>query len=406
MLRTWIVLPVFIFSLAISAMADTNLEGFNKRFTFKRSADGSLQSVKMNFATKGFTIAPYLRQIKEDLKSEIERMRQKSAYQAELDDFTEFLGDGQPNTKENQENIALVRDAIENLPNVDVDSSFSQIQANGVLKQFEFDLKDALAMLDVSIIAYPNDARFFYRKNVTYEVVKKALDFAKKKFDSVPLLNLVSFVIVQVHEMALEQRTFHQNMMLHYLQNFSPEELGLSKKEADMVFSSIYESRISALNLPESNKAASNWLRYGSDSFFSIVRSANTKIRRSASTYDSVSTRYNYAFVEVVENGEKLVKNLVDGKHMFSSKAATAYNYTKPNQIKRTRALLNIGELALGFLPIPGWIKSQVEGFVESFYVQQRLTEGALVGYFESNGNATMARTIKNQMANPYIIFE
>ena len=406
MLRTWIVLPVFIFSLAISAMADTNLEGFNKRFTFKRSADGSLQSVKMNFATKGFTIAPYLRQIKEDLKSEIERMRQKSVYQAELDEFTEFLGDGQPNTKENQENIALVRDAIENLPNVDVDSSFSQIQANGVLKQFEFDLKDALAMLDVSIIAYPNDARFFYRKNVTYEVVKKALDFAKKKFDSVPLLNLVSFVIVQVHDMALEQRTFHQNMMLHYLQNFSPEELGLNKKEADMVFSSIYESRISALNLPESNKAASNWLRYGSDNFFNIVRSANTKIRRSASTYDSVSTRYNYAFVEVVENGEKLVKNLVDGKHMFSSKASTAYNYTKPNQIKRTRALLNIGELALGFLPIPGWIKSQVEGFVESFYVQQRLTEGALVGYFESNGNSAMARTIKNQMANPYIIFE
>ncbi|MEX1098853.1 MAG: hypothetical protein WEB87_00420, partial [Bacteriovoracaceae bacterium] len=109
---------------------------------------------------------------------------------------------------------------------------------------------------------------------------------------------------------------------------------------------------------------------------------------------------------EVVEEGERVVKNLVDTKHMFSGKAATAYNYAKPNKIKRTRALLNLGEVGLGFLPIPGWIKAQAESFLESFYVQQRLTEGALVGYFESTGDSVMARTIKNQMANPYIIFE
>lgn len=190
------------------------------------------------------------------------------------------------------------------------------------------------------------------------------------------------------------------------MQNFSPEELGFSKKEVDTIFSSIYESRISALNLPESNRAASNWLRYGTDNFFTMVRSCNNKIRRSAYTYDAVNGRYNFAFVEVVEDGERVVKNLVDGKHTFSSKASTAYNYAKPNKIKRNRALLNLGEVGLGFLPIPGWIKSQVEGFLESFYVNQRLTEGSLVGYFESQGNMSMARAVKSQMGNPYIIFE
>ncbi len=137
-----------------------------------------------------------------------------------------------------------------------------------------------------------------------------------------------------------------------------------------------------------------------------MLRSCNSKIRLTASTYDSVNGRYNYGFVEVVEEGEKVVKNLVDTKHMFSMKAATAYNYAKPNKIKRIRSLLNLGELGLGFLPIPGWIKAQVEGFVESFYVKQRLTEGALVGYFESKGNMVMAKKVKNQMANPYILFQ
>ncbi len=137
-----------------------------------------------------------------------------------------------------------------------MDESFAAIQTKGVLKKFEFDLRDALKMLDLSIIANPNDARYFYRKNVTYEVVNRALNFAKKKFDNVPILNLVSFVIVKVHDLVLEQRTFHQNMLLHYLQNFTPEELGLSKKEADTVFSSIYESRIAPINFGESNRAA------------------------------------------------------------------------------------------------------------------------------------------------------
>lgn len=402
MKRTWMALALLVLSFTLSA---ADLDGYKKRFVIKRTQDGKLDSVKMKF-TKGFSIAPYLAQIKNDIKAEIANMSNKSAYRAELDEFITYLEDGSAYTKENQENIGHVRHAIENLPNVDVDESFEGIQAHGVLEKFEFDLKDALKMMDLSIIANPNDSRFFYRKNVTYKAATMALDFAKKKFDSVPLLNLVSFVIVQVHDMVLEQRTFHQNMLLHYLQNFKPSELGITKEEADKIFSSIYESRIGLVNLLESNRAASNWLRFGTDKFFTTVRAANNKIRRSTHSYDSVNERYNYAFVEVVEDGEKVVKNLVDGKHMLSSAAPTAYYYSRPNKVKRTRALLNIGEVALGFLPIPGWIKSQVEGFVESFYVNHRVTEGALVAYFESNGNMTMARNIKNQMGNPYILFK
>ena len=405
MKRTRIVLFLTFVFFAFSASAnDTNLnESLYKRFVFKKNDQGQLDSVKMKFMGK-FSLKPYLVQIKNDIKAEIERMRSKGNYEQEVDLLIDELTEG-VQSKDVDENSILLRDSLLNLKNVNVDQAFSEIHDHGVLKKFEFELKDVLKMLDLSIIANPNDARFFYRKNITYQVVTRALNFAKKKFDNIPILNLVSFVIVKVHDLVLEQRLFHQNMLLHYLQNYNHEDLGLEKKEVDFIMSSIYESRIPAMNYPESNAAAANWTDYGFDKFFTMVRSANTRIRRTNSTYDSVNSRYNFAFVEVVEKGERVVKNLIDSNHMFSTKAPTAYNYDKPGKVKRTRALLNLGQVGLGFLPIPGWLKAQAQSFIESFYVKQKLTEGALVAYFEEQGNMVMAKKIKSQMINPYIQF-
>jgi len=404
MKRTRIVLFLSLFAFSLSASANSNVADLlSKRFIFKKDDQGKLDTVKMKFLGK-FSLKPYLMQIKEDIKAEIERMRSKEDYQGELDEFiAEISKDA--NNKEVDENSIVIRDSLLNLKNLDVDSAFTQIHSHGVLKKFEFELKDVLKMLDLTIIANPNDARFFYRKNVTYEVVTRALNFAKKRFDNIPILNLVSFVIVKVHDLVLEQRQFHQNMLLHYLQNHTASDLGLEKKEVDFVMSSIYESKIAAINLPESNAAAANWTDYGFNKFYTMVRGANTRIRRTNSSYDAINGRYNYGFVEVVEEGERVVKNLIDNKHSFSSKAPTAYNYDKPNKVKRMRSLLNLGQVGLGFLPIPGWLKQQAQNFIESFYVKQKLTEGALVAYFEEQGNLVMANNIKSQMINPYIQF-
>lgn len=405
MKRTRIVLFLSLFAISLSASANSEVQALlSKRFIFKKNDQGQLDTVKMKFTSK-FSLRPYLIQIKNDIKAEIDRIRSNTkSYDGELDEFIAYLEqDGYH--KDIDENSLVIRDALKNLPNVKVDQAFQEIHAHGVLKRFEFEFKDILKMLDLTIIANPNDARFFYRKNVTYEVVTRALNFAKKKFDNIPILNLVSFVIVKVHDLVLEQRLFHQNMLMHYMENHDHTALGLTMKEVDMVMSSLYESRISALNLPESNNAARNWTNYGFDKFFTMVRGANTRIRRTNSTYDQVNKRYNFAFVEVVEDGERVVKNLIDNKHSFSTKAPTAYNYDNPNKVRRTRSLLNLGQVALGFLPIPGWLKDQAQNFLESFYVQQKLTEGALVGYFEEQGDARMAKAIKSQNINPYLKF-
>jgi hypothetical protein len=406
MKRARIALLCLVFSLQAFGSTPMSMDGFNKRFVIKKNDNGEITAVKMKFFTKKFTLKPYLIQIKNDIKEEIERMRSqdKSVNQAQLDAFMDELIAGSDKSNEAYENAKIVRDSLENLPTINVDETFAEIQKHDVLNKFAFDLKKALKMLDLSIVADPTDARFFYRKNVTYEVVRRAIDFAKKKFDNVPVLNLVSFVIVKVHDLVLEQRLFHQNMLLHYMQNFETK-LGMTESEVNRVFSSIYESRIAATGYGESNRAAANWEMYGLDKFFGIVRAGNTRIRRSNSTYQ-MGNKLNFAFVKMTnEKGEKIISHLGHNKHQFSSKMAEAYNFDKPNKVKRFRSLLNLGQVGLGFLPLNGNIKSLISGFVESFYTAQKRTEGALVGYFESTGNTEMFNAVLKQNINPYLVY-
>jgi hypothetical protein len=390
-------------SLTSSVFAAQDLSGFEKRFNFVKNEAGEVTYVKMNLVNSKFTILPYVRQVRDDIKSEIKRMQSKSS-QAELEAFYDELYAGGDKSAEHAENVLAIRDSMENFKSVDIDKFFKRVETKSVLANFKKELQKALDKYSLANIASTQDPRYFYKRNVTYAVVTKALEFAKKQFGEVPLLNLASFVIVKVHDMVLEQRLFHQNMLLHYLENVSEADLGISAKDADKIFSSIYESRIGVLSYRESNAAAANWTRYGLDKFYSMVRGANNRLRRSSRTLSNVK-RLNYAFFEAKVDGERVIQNLVSNKHKFSGKMAIAYYYEKPNKVKRFRSLLNLGELGLGFLPLPGWLKSQVESFIASYYVEQKRTEGALIGHFELNGNAVMAKSIKNQLINPYIKF-
>jgi tRNA splicing endonuclease len=382
------------------------MDGFNKRFKIVKNDQGEVTAVRMKFLSN-FSLKPYLVQIKNDLKEEIARMQSKgkSVTDAELDALVDELIAGSDKSDEARENAYVVRDSLINLPNIDVDNSFKEVMKHDVLKRFEFDLRDALKMLDLRIVADPTDARYFYRKTVTYEVVSRALKFAKKRLGSVPVLNLATFIIVKVHDLVVEQRQFHQNMLLHYLEKFE-SKLGMSASDVNKVFSSIYESRIGVTGYLESNRAAASWDKYGIDKFFASVRAGNNKIRQ-ATQYGTMSRsdKLNFSFIDATVDGKKVILNLVNNQHMFSGNMGIAYHYEQPNRVKRFISLLNLGQVGLGFLPIPGWIKSAAESFAESFYIKQKTAEGALVGHFESTGNSEMMDAIVRQNINPYLVF-
>jgi hypothetical protein len=64
--------------------------------------------------------------------------------------------------------------------------------------------------------------------------------------------------------------------------------------------------------------------------------------------------------------------------------------------------MLNLGELGLSFITMPASIKDTVGNFIKSFYVNQKITEGALYGYFESNSETFGMSQVKTQYLNPF----
>lgn len=405
-----ILFALTLLALSLPAMAD-GLAGFHSRFGLVKNEEGKVIAIRLKKAVTHFTIRPFIEQIKNDLKAEQASFAAKSFSEKEeqIDDMLFSMGlNPYDKNSQGEDEARRIKESLLNLPALDVDAAFAEVQNGDFWAEFERKLKEAMMYIDPSILTYHDDARFFYKKNVTYAVVTWALEQAQKRFANVPILNIASFVIVRVHDMMLEQRLFHHNMLLHYFEVVPEGQLGMTKEEVDRAVSSIYEYRIEATNLPESNRAAREWQSYGMNKFYMMVRSGNGRVREWADPifggrFTNIK-KIDFAFAEVNEKDARKIYHLHVSAHQFTSKPALAYDFSQPTRVKRNRALLNLAGVGLGFLPIPGWIKDNVHSFIKSLYVQQVRMEGALVGHFEMSGNEAMRNKIMGQRANFYIV--
>ncbi len=405
-----LILALTLLALSFSAFAE-NLQGFDTRFGLVKNEEGKVIALKLKKAVTHFTIRPFIEQIKSELINEQNSFAAKSLAEKEeqIDGmlFSMGLNPYDKNT-EGESEARRIKESLLNLPAIDVEAAFTEMDVKDFWAEFERKLKEAMMYIDPTILTYHEDARFFYKKNVTYAVVTWALEQAQKRFANIPVLNIASFVIVRVHDMMLEQRLFHHNMLLHYFETVPETSLGMTKEEVDKAISSIYEYRIQATNFGESNRAARDWLNYGQNLFYGQVRAGNGRVRNWADPifggrFTNIK-KIDFAFAEVMEKDVKKIYHLHVNAHQFSQKPALAYDYSQPNRIKRNRALLNLAGVGLGFLPINGTIKNMVHSFIKSLYVEQVRMEGALVGYFEMNGNEAMMRKIYGQRSNFYIV--
>lgn len=389
----------------VAYASDMDLKGFNQRFKLVRDQAGKVETIKLKTITPKFSIMPYLKQIKADLLNEQESFNGITASEKEalIDDMLYELGfDPYTKSAQGSDEAQAIKDSLLAIGSADIENTFSEVMVKnaGFWAEFQEKLQTAWDFADPSVVAHLNDARFFYKRQATYTVVNWALEQAKKKFSTVPALNIATFVISKVHEMMQEQRAFHHNMLLHYFETIKETELGMTKDEVDRATSSIYEYRIGLVNILESNRAVGMWNKYGMDNFYRQVRAGNTRLL----TWSKQSAqKLNFAFAKVSEEGTDRIYHLHNNLHQFSSKPALAYDYSNPSKIKNQRALMNLSGFALGFIPIPGWLKGSVQGFINSFYIEQVRVEGALIGYFESQGNQAMIERIYSQRANFYI---
>jgi len=401
---------VFLFSFSLFAN-DLALKGFKERFTLVRDAQGKITLIRLNKVVKTFTLMPFLEQIKSDLLGEQESFHGLHDHEkaAEFDEMLFDMGlDPYLKGQNGQDEIQKLKESFLNIKNINVEETFKALTQGDFWKKFENKLNEAFQFIDPTILVNLQDPRFFYKRTVSYEVVRWALEEAKKRFNEVPVLNIASFIIVRVHDMMLEQRHFHHNMLLHYFETLPESKLEMSKEEVDRAISSIFEYRIEVINFLESNRAAADWLNYGINRFYQMVRSGNSKIRTWETSSSQVDfkeiKKLNFAFIQVKEEGIDKIFHLHHNAHQFSQKPSLAFDFSRPEQVKRNRMILNLAGIALGFIKIPMFIKSNVDSFIKSFYVSQVRSEGALVGFFESSKNLEMIEKIYSQRSNFYIV--
>jgi hypothetical protein len=399
-----------LFAINTNSVFAKSADAFQKRFQVIRSEDGKLVGIRDRTLPVKFEVAPYVQMIKSQLKAEQALMSEENLasgeYEAQVksvlnEDRDLFLSQG-VSSQEYDRYVQTVIDSLKKLAVVNVDSVFTNPAFNEVVSKFEGKITDAILLLDPTILANVQDPSFFYKRNVTYKAVSWALDFARKKLSNVPILNTVSYVVVQVEKLITERRNFHQNMLLHYLENFDEKELGLTHDEVNMLWSSIYESRIPWYAFWESNSAKANWMKYGVNNFYSNFRAATAKLTKAGTIYTEVNERMNFAFQNVVYNNEKVVVNLFDNESMLQSRPAVAYNYDRPTQISRKRVMMTLAQLGLSFVPMNASIKDTAGNFIKSYYAKQKITEGALYGYFESMGEQAGMSQVKAQYLNPF----
>jgi hypothetical protein len=393
---------ILIFSFSVDAKTSA---GFNKRFQIVRDENGKLIGIRDRTLPVKFDVNPYITMIKSQILKEQNLMNGQSAVNYEQsvrdllaeDDQMAFENNSQYDTYVNR-----VVDSLKQLSVVNVENVFNHELFKEVVSKFSDKMTSAILMLDPTMISVVNDPTYFYYKNVTYKAVTWGLDFARKKLSSIPMLNTISYVIVQVEKKITERRTYHQNMLLHYLENFNETELGLTHDEVNLIWSSVYESRIPWFAFWESSNAKSNWQKYGVNNFYLNYRNASSTLRSNTKLYSELFERDNYAFQEVNLNGDKVIINLFDNEGIFQNKPAVAYNYTKPSQVARKRIILNLAELGLSFVPLSELIKENVSTFIKSYYEKQRLTEGALFAHFESTENISGKSQLQLQYLNPF----
>lgn len=388
-----------LFSLSI--FADT-LSGFKRRFEIVRNQAGEVVAIKDRTLAPKFRLKPFLDRVKREVRDHRQLSQSKNAqYQATLMEFYEML-ESEAKTSEEAESIRIVKSSLENLPNVDFDAIIANPKVQDLMNKFELKMKESLSILSLNTIARLDNSQYFFKKQVTYQAVKFALDLAKRIFARVPLLNTASYIVVRVERLVRETRTYHQNMLLHYFQHYTPEQLGMTKKEIDLAASSVYESRISPFNVFEARTARDTWEVYGFRKLYQSVRFGQNRLRNLGPVYDSVGKKLNFAFREVELEGETVIINLLDNKHTFSRKPPVAHYYDHPRKVQTTRTLLRLAQVGLSFIPLSSTLKDLANGFINSFYKQQKITEGALVAHFESTGDLQQAKLIFAQSINPY----
>lgn len=351
--------------IASSAYANSSL------FEVKRAANGQLDSISIQSHAKSYmTSEAFIDQIKESIDTTAK------GFPIDLIEFEGYKRLSKDEKKAYNEARLLLQHKSSSFYLDDKNMKLELDKIIELLTQKNF----------FKLLASPHNPDAFDFEIMLIDSLELAIDAAQKVLGSTPVFDVLEFLVDEYFESLKHQRAFYQNALLAYVNsnnhNFSSEEVQLIK-------SSVFYSRIAFYKTSTRKNAKKNWPEFGLKS----EKKAFSKCKPTS------TTSYHDCFQFEKTN----IMNLVDKNNSLSKKVSKAYDYKKPAFIGQIRWLIVAIKLALKFVPAPGFAKTPVKSWLESFYINQRKTEGLLYMSVLSKNETALAQQILKNTANPLL---
>jgi hypothetical protein len=247
-------------------------------------------------------------------------------------------------------------------------------------------------------VAVPGDPNFFWKRAVLKTITEGALQFAGKLLlGNAPGLAVATFVISRAGVFLTAQRIWEQAALNQFLDTVPAAELGLDPAEVARVKSSIFEGRIAWMNVIEAQKARLTWGTYGAGKLASEKASAAARFNRWSGSWDETIGYAGYGFVGIRQGARFEIRSLLAGASRFSGMPALTWDFSDSSFVYRMRVLCLAATLGAYFLPVPSPVKLAFEDLMDSFYIPQLKTEGALWAFDQAQGDLEGAAGLRRQ---------
>lgn len=386
----WSLILVLFFASSLQARS------FEDAFKIQRDSSGKLEKVILKKNSQSLLIeSDYM----QNFLDEVINSQQEVQYRSTTGFFeTEMESNDWPDKiKRDQQAIDRVLTKVSVAPTLKspkVKEALNVLMRGSESDEFNF-----------RVIAAPYDPKYFYSNEAALKLFLKASGIVTLVTGGSFGVSAGLFVVQAAFNMVLERRTYFQNYFLYHIEKYGSEKFGLTEAEAQLVKSSIFESRIRFWDIWEKNKARVNWEDYGNKKILEQVVSADKRRQTSPADLTKWGNRIGYAFNEGESSGYKRIINLFNPRHLFSKKSSRAFDYSSPGFLRTKRLLYFLSQVAVRLSPVPV-VSDVYDHFVESLYIPQRQTEGALYGYFCDSGAEEEAGVLLQQSVNPFVIME
>lgn len=386
-----------VFLLPFSLQAEPTATSFATYVTFHRvQRTGSIDSLRIR-NDRPFSFREFAKRI-------LHSVRKFHGDPTLTHDVSRLLQEELQGESLNLQQQELLADALTAIEKTD----FDKIERDPKFQKLigVYDEKLAERFLEQNVIAQLYDPKFFYNSQWRKTLMEWAIAIAQTVGGFTPGVNLAIYMFEKALDDLITRRAFYQNFTLYHLLAFRAADLGLTATEARLALSSIYEAQLTWYQGKTSDQAQRNWKDFGAIRMTKDRATCDARLARYRAEYEPVGAPLNFVFYPATHSSHAVIINTRNARSKIDHRPSLALHLSKPTHLRNVRSAFELVLLGLNLAPVPGPAQAVFRWFLESHYIPQIRSEGALFAHLESSGAKARARTVIKQSVNPFLLLE